>query len=120
MGFVISFDGLQPDPEYPGLWLVRVPDLDLTLVADVVADHSAETLAGLLRRAKALVEEAGKRVTGVISDGEPCNLKAVELALPGVPHQVCQFHFLRNLGKPILPDDAILRQGLKKKSAASS
>ncbi len=119
-GIVLSFDGLQPDPEYPGLWLVRVPDLDLTLVADVVADHSAETLAGLLRRAKALVEEAGKTVTGIISDGEPCNLKAVDLALPGVPHQVCQFHFLRNLGKPILPDDALLRQGLKKNFAASS
>lgn len=119
-GVVISFDGLQPDPEYPGLWLVRVPDLDLTLVAEVVADHSAPTLAGLLLRAKALVEEAGKTVAGVISDGEPCNLKAVELALPGVPHQVCQFHFLRNLGKPILPDDAILRQELKKKFAASS
>lgn len=119
-GVVISFDGLQPDPEYPGLWLVRVPDLDLTLVADVVADHSALTLAGLLRRAKALVEEAGKTVTGVISDGEPCNLKAVDLALPGVPHQVCQFHFLRNLGKPILPDDAALRQELKKNFAASN
>jgi hypothetical protein len=119
-GVVISFDGLQPDAEYPGLWLVRVPNLDLTLVADVVADHSAPTLAGLLLRAKALVEEAGKTVTGVISDGEPCNLKAVELGLPGVPHQVCQFHFLRNLGKPILPDDGILRQELKKSFAASS
>lgn len=119
-GVVISFDGLQPDPEYPGLWLVRVPDLDLTLVADVVADHSGETLAGLLRQAKALVEEAGKTVTGVISDGEPCNLNAVELGLPGIPHQVCQFHFLRNLGKPILPEDSVLREGLKKKFAASS
>lgn len=119
-GVVISFDGLQPDPEYPGLWLVRVPDLDLTLVAEVVADHSAPTLAGLLLRAKTLVEEAGKTVTGVISDGEPCNLKAVDLGLPGVPHQVCQFHFLRNLGKPILPDDGILRQELKKNFAASS
>jgi len=27
-GVVLSFDGLQPDAEYPGLWLVRVPDLD--------------------------------------------------------------------------------------------
>jgi len=119
-GVVISFDGLQPDAEYPGLWLVRVPDLDLTLVAEVVANHSGPTLAGLLRRAQTLVEEAGKRVAGVISDGEPCNLKAVELALPGVPHQVCQFHFLRNLGKPILPEDAILRQDLKKRFVASS
>lgn len=119
-GVVISFDGLQPDAEYPGLWLVRVPDLDLTLVAEVVADHSGPTLASLLLRGKALIEEAGKTVTGVISDGEPCNLKAVGLALPGLPHQVCQFHFLRNLGKPILPDDGILRQGLKKNFAASS
>jgi hypothetical protein len=39
----------------------------------------------------------------VVSDGQTSIRRAVERALPGVPHQLCQFHFCqrrRNIGAP--------------------
>ena len=36
-------------------------------------------------------------------------------ALPGVPHQLCQFHFLREAAKPIYKADRHAKVGLKKK-----
>ena len=37
----------------------------------------------------------GVPVSSVVSDGQTSIRRAVEWALPGVPHQLCQFHFLR-------------------------
>lgn len=34
-------------------------------------------------------------IKGVISDGQHQIRRAVAGALPGVPHQLCQFHYLR-------------------------
>ena len=38
------------------------------------------------------VASLGIPVAGVATDGEPVVVEAVGLALPGVPHQLCQFH----------------------------
>jgi transposase-like protein len=41
----------------------------------------------------------------VISDGQTSIRRAVEQALPGVPHQLCQFHFLREAALPVFEAD---------------
>jgi hypothetical protein len=51
----------------------------------------------------------------VISDGQHSIRKAVAKALPGVPHQLCQFHFLREAARPIYEADRHAKVGLKKK-----
>ena len=40
------------------------------------------------------------KVLGTITDAEVCELKAVEQLWPEVPHQVCQFHALRDAAQP--------------------
>lgn len=40
-------------------------------------------------------------IAGVISDGQHAIRKAVGSALPGVPHQLCQFHYLREAAKEV-------------------
>jgi hypothetical protein len=50
----------------------------------------------------------------VLSDGQQSIRKAVALALPGVPHQLCQFHFLREAGTPIYEMDRHAKKELKK------
>jgi len=50
---------------------------------------------------------------GVISDGQQTIRKAVAKCLPGVPHQLCQFHYLREAAKPIFEADRHAKAQLK-------
>jgi hypothetical protein len=38
-------------------------------------------------------------IVGVLCDGQHAIRKAVAQALPGVPHQLCQFHYLREAAR---------------------
>ncbi|MGI8748267.1 MAG: transposase, partial [Deinococcus sp.] len=67
-----------------------------------------------------LIQEAllalGERIPilGVISDGQRSIRNAVRQALPGVPHQLCQFHFLQEAARPIYEADRHAKVQLKK------
>ena len=54
-------------------------------------------------------------IRGVISDGQHSIRKAIAEALPGVPHQLCQFHYLREAARPIYEADRHAKKELKKK-----
>jgi hypothetical protein len=56
----------------------------------------------------------GVPVAGVISDGQPSIRRAGEQALPGVPHQLCHFHFLREAALPVFEADRHAKVALKK------
>ena len=51
----------------------------------------------------------------MISDGQHSVRKAVAEALPGVPHQLCQVHYLREAARPIYEADRHAKVLLKKK-----
>src|SRR5260370_22143738 len=53
-------------------------------------------------------------VVGVMSDGQWSLRKAVASGLPGVPHQLCQFHYLREAGHFIFEADRHPKKELKK------
>jgi hypothetical protein len=54
-------------------------------------------------------------ILGVVSDGQHSIRKAVARALPGVPHQLCQFHYLREAARPIFEADRQAKKELKKR-----
>ena len=54
-------------------------------------------------------------ITGVVSDGQDSIRKAMAQALPGVPHQLCHFHYLREAAKPIYEADRHAKKELKKR-----
>ena len=112
----ISLDGLQPDQGKDMLWLVRDLATGLPLATLTHPSVSHVEIAGLLRAVLA----RGLTIDGVVSDGQECIVKAVGEVLPGVPHQVCQSHFLANVAKPLLKKDAALRKQIKKGLAASA
>ncbi len=56
----------------------------------------------------------GVPVLGVVSDGQTSVRRAVERALPGVPHQLCRFHFLREAARPVFEADRHAKVELKK------
>ncbi|MBU5811352.1 ISNCY family transposase, partial [Acinetobacter baumannii] len=56
----------------------------------------------------------GVPIAGVISDGQQSIRKAVEVALPEVPHGLCHFHYLREAAKVIYAADRHAKKELKK------
>lgn len=56
----------------------------------------------------------GVRVLGTITDAQESELQAVESLWPDVPHQVCQFHALREASRPGFDADRKLRTAMRK------
>ena len=80
------------------------------LLARSLLSGAADDLAPLLGEVAAAV---GVPVEGVISDGQTSIRRAVERALPGVPHQLCQFHYLREAALPVFEADRHAKVALK-------
>ena len=51
----------------------------------------------------------------MISDGQQSIRKAVAQALPGVPHQLAQLHYLREAARPLYEADRHAKKELKKR-----
>jgi hypothetical protein len=109
---ILALDGLQPDVGHEVLWVVRECLSGEVLLARSLLSSTGEDLAALLREVAARV---GVPVAGVISDGQHSVRRAVRLALPDVPHQLCQFHYLREAALPIFEADRHAKKELKKR-----
>src|SRR6187455_1406575 len=109
---VLAIDGLQPDVGREVLWVVRDCLSGQVLPARSLLSAAAADLAGLLREVTAAV---GVPAAGVVSDGQHSVRLAVGQALPGMPHQLCQFHYLREAGLPIFEADRHAKKELKKR-----
>src|SRR5215204_5668386 len=108
---ILAIDGLQPDVGHEVLWVVRDCLSGEVLLARSLLSGTAADLAPLLRE---VGDAAGVSVAGVVSDGQTSIRRAVERALPGVPHQLCQFHFLREAANPVYEADRHAKKELKK------
>lgn len=108
---ILALDGLQPDVGHEVLWVIRDCLSGRVLLARPLLSATRADLAGLLREVTAAL---GVPVAGVVSDGQPSIRRAVAEALPGVPHQLCQFHYLREAARPIFEADRHAKKELKK------
>jgi hypothetical protein len=109
---ILAVDGLQPDVGHEVLWVVR----------DCLSGEILAAKAMLSARRKDLIawlSEVQKGcpvpVAGVVSDGQHTIRQAVAAVFPGVPYQLCQFHFLREAARPIYEADRHAKKELKKK-----
>lgn len=89
---ILALDGLQPDVGHEVLWVIRDVLSGEILLAKSLLSARNQDLADLVSAVKA---SCPVPVAGVVSDGQHSIRKAVAKALPGVPHQLCQFHYLR-------------------------
>jgi hypothetical protein len=110
-GVILALDGLQPDVGHEVLWVVRDCLSGEVLLARSLLSGRGVDLEPLLREAAGAV---GVPVLGVVSDGQTSIRRAVERALPGVPHQLCHFHFLREAALPVFEADRHAKVELKK------
>jgi hypothetical protein len=71
-------------------------------------------LTALLTEVKDQLQELEVPVKGVISDGEDTIGSAVAFVFPKVPHQLCQFHYLKDAIDPLYEADRHAKTQLKK------
>jgi len=109
---ILALDGLQPDVVHEVLWVLRDCLSGEVLLARSLLSSTGEDLAALLREVAAAI---GVPVAGVVSDGQHSARLAVRRALPGVPHQLCQSHYLREAALPIFEADRHAKKELKKR-----
>ena len=89
---------------------VIASSLEVLLARSLLSASEAE-LTNLLRE---IQQVADVPIRGVISDGQHSIRKAVQAALPDVPHQLCHFHSLREAAKPVYGADRHAKKELKK------
>jgi Transposase, Mutator family len=107
---ILGIDGLQPDVGHEVLWVLRDCLSGTVLLARSLLSAATKDLVALLAEVAAL----GVPIVGVISDGQHSLRRAVAAALPGAPHQLCQFHFLREAAHPVFEADRHAKKELKK------
>lgn len=91
-GIVLMADGVQFDAASPVLYLVWDAVSGEPIFGERKAFRGADDLVPLLERVKAM----DIPVIGAVSDKEKGLLPAVAQVFPGLPHQLCQLHFLKN------------------------
>lgn len=109
-GLILSLDGLQPEQGNEQLWVVREVHSGTVVAATNLQQASAPFLVPLLRPVQAM----GLPVLGVISDAQESVRLAVAEVFPGVPHQLCQYHALREATEPLWEADRHLLVQVKK------
>ncbi len=109
-GLILSLDGLQPEQGNEQLWVVREVHSGTVVAAANLQQASAPFLVPLLRP----VQTTELPVLGVISDAQESVRLAVAEVFPGVPHQLCQYHALREATEPLWEADRHLLVQVKK------
>jgi hypothetical protein len=110
---VLSIDAAKPLKDDDAVWFVRDVLSGNTLAAGTLRSSTAGDLRRFLRPVKEFARRHGIAIVGAISDGEKNIRKAIAKELPGVPHQLCQLHFVKNVAKPLQAKDSALRKKLK-------
>ena len=111
---ILAIDGLQPDVGHEVLWVVRDCLSEEILLARPLLSSSQGDLTTLLTEVKVQLKQLEVAVKGVISDGEETIGSAVAFVFPKVPHQLCQFHYLKDATKPLYEADRHAKAELKK------
>ena len=93
------------------MWIIRDTLSGEILLARALLSSTQADLSALLEEVKQALPVP---IIAVISDAEPAIRVAVRMTLPGIPHQLCQFHYLRRVAKPISQADQAGRSELKK------
>jgi len=86
-------------------------------LAFAVLDHDPthDDVRAFLTEFQGQLEKRGLKVRGISTDGSPLYPKVLKELWPDVPHQICEFHVLREITKAILHALAKLRKEMTAK-----
>ena len=109
-GIILSIDGIQPDNGNVTIYVVRDVLTGRLLCAEIVTESSTEVIKALLRP----VVDLQVPVLAVMSDAQRSVSRAMKALWPKVPHQLCQFHYLREASKLMYELDRTTRTTMRK------
>src|SRR5438874_4322885 len=109
-GIIVSVDGIQPEKGNETVYLVRDALTGRVLAAENVLSSETAVMKALLAPVVAL----GVKVLGTITDAQESELMAVAQLWPDVPHQVCQFHALRDASQSAYAADKQIKTAMRK------
>ncbi len=109
-GLIVSIDGIQPDKGNETVYLVRDVLTGRLLAAENVRMSDTATIQQLLAPVVAL----DLPVLGAVSDAQESLCQAIAALWPDVPHQLCQFHYLREASRPMYEVDRHVRKEIRK------
>jgi hypothetical protein len=102
----LSIDGVHFDDTSPVLYVLRDTISRRVLYSERLFKADTARLCLVLRK----VKDIGVPIIGVVSDKEQTQVLAVAQELPGVSHQYCQTHFLKNVAKQMETDLSTLAE----------
>jgi hypothetical protein len=109
-GIILAIDGLQPEKGHDTLYLFRDAISQTNLLTQTLSNSSSTNVVALIDEVKRL----DIPILAVVTDKQHSLVLAVDKALPGTPHQLCQFHFFRNLAQPVMEADRAMKKRIKK------
>lgn len=80
----------------------------------MILGGSQTDLTPILGEVREALQAAAVPIRGIITDGQHSLRQAVAAVFPGGPHQLCQFHYLREAARPIFEADRHAKKELKK------
>jgi hypothetical protein len=110
-GIVLAIDGVQPEKGHETLYILRDVRSGRVLVAKTLLSSATSEIEQLIDEVLGL----GLPIWGVISDKQESICLAVHHKLPTVPHQICQYHYLKDVAQPVCDADRHVKKELKKK-----
>ena len=108
-GIILAIDGIQPEKGNETLYLLRDLVSGRVLVARNLASSATPEIEKLIEAVLALEVP----ILGVVSDKQDSICLAIDRQLPGVPHQLCHYHFLKDLAQPVCEADRSFNKQLK-------
>lgn len=108
---ILAIDGLQPDVGHEVLWVIRDCVSGEILLARPLLSRTGGDIVIVLREVQ---KQLPVPVRAIISDGQETIREAVAFVFPNIPHQLCQFHYLRDAAQPIFEADRHAKTELKK------
>jgi hypothetical protein len=108
-GLLLSMDGIQPDRGNETIYLVR----DVLTGRLLNAENVTSTTKAMIKQVLAPVVALNLPIVGVISDAQESQLQAVAELWPTIPHQICQFHAIREAGRLIYVLDHRLKTEMR-------
>jgi hypothetical protein len=111
-GMVLMFDGVQFDATSPVLYMAWEAISGEVLFGERQSFRGKDDIVPFLERVKAM----NVPIIGVVSDKERGLLPAVAEVFPGIPHQLCQLHFLKNCALGMASDLRALQASVEERA----
>jgi hypothetical protein len=108
-GVIWGLDGLQPDQDGTQLYVLYEIVSETAIAAAWLDKRDTAHIVAWL----APYSRLGVKVLATLSDGEEAEIEALKKLWPQAPHQMCQVHFLGDIGEPIREGDVKLRQEMR-------